>query len=205
MTQLFKFPISIMVGKKATEKITFHLSLKASIIRLLFISFFLILALVSRGQSLWREVPPAYFLDSIYYVKLPMFDLDKIESINILKANTYDEIPNTLGRVYINIKKSEKRFVFLTLEQIAQRFAKSEGPFLYMINNAIVEDIQDVKVDSSYILNCKVLRSNEISHLQKSCSFTIVNIMTRNKANLEEQKVIRIRGIRESDLQENSY
>ncbi len=118
-----------------------------------------LLAVLVNGQTTSQipqaSIPPAYFLDSVRVNALPVFDPNKIESIRVAKSLITDESFKTKGQVYINTKQPAN-FSFLTLEQVAVRFAKTKGPCLFMIDNEIIKDIQNVSIDSSYILKCEV-------------------------------------------------
>ncbi len=135
--------------------------------------------------------PPAYFLDSVRVPLLPLFDPYKIENINIQKG--VEEAGKTYGRVYIT-SKNPRDFNFLTLQEIAKQNTKSEGPYLFMINDEITKEIENVKIDSSYILKCELLSTKDIAHLMNLPEMIIINIKTKTKANLDKENARYIRG-----------
>jgi hypothetical protein len=118
---------------------------------------------ISYGQQKGghKVPPPVYFVDSVRYTALPVFDPQKIQSIDIVKGQ--DTASHTSGRVYIKTK-NPKDLHFLSLAQVAQQQAPGGGPYLFMIDNEFIKDTTGCKIDSAYILRCLKIPSKEVQY-----------------------------------------
>jgi hypothetical protein len=166
------------------------------------LSILLLCALISNGQTKQTPHPntaPVFFLDSVRMTTLPHFDLNKIKSLNVVKE--YDENTKVYGKVYITTK-SPRDFNFLTLEQIAKQSVTGATPCIFMINNELVKDTNNIRIDSSYILKCEISNTIELKYLQNFSTLTILNIKTRSKENLDNEKKIYIRGTETSFIKQ---
>jgi hypothetical protein len=164
--------------------------------KILLLSILLISA-ACRGQSRAQFSPsiqkdgPQFFLDSQRLVCMPYLDPEKLEDINVVK--NLDSVTGQYGRVYMRSKYPHV-FHFLDLPEIAASQHLSPSGCLFMIDNEWVKDLNDVRIDSSYILRCEIMNTKEIGYLQNYPLLNIVNIRMRTKDNLEKEKIIHLRG-----------
>lgn len=140
--------------------------------------------------ALHRAETPAIFLDSIQINSLGSFDNDKIESVNIVKSNA--AFPN--GRIYIK-SKTPGSFKFLTAKEILKVYKISDITTpIFMLDNEIIADTSDFSIDSSYILEVKVIKASEIAYLPNNfSSLATLKIFTNSGENLDKQQIVRIR------------
>ena len=136
--------------------------------------------------NVYNKNSPTYFIDNIRFKGLPIFDGNQIDSIKVTKDNSN-------GKIYIKTK-NPKGFHFITLTPIAKNKGLPEKSILYMLDGKFLKDTTEVSIDSSYILRSVLIPSSDFKYLDNKVSFTIINIMTRNKENLDKEKIIYIRG-----------
>ena len=153
---------------------------------------FLLAAFHSNAQTqpAVHKSNPTYLLDSVKYVKLPLFDINKIESITVIKDQPA-QYPN--GAVLIK-SKEDAGFNFVSLAQVAKKYIDDATPYMVMIDNEFITDMSDVSIDSSYILRCETLSTKDFRHLQNMPAMIILKITTATKDNIEKTKRIIIRG-----------
>jgi hypothetical protein len=153
---------------------------------------FLLTAFISNAQTLsvLHKNDPAYFLNNVKYDKLPLFDVDKIESMSVVKDQP-EQYPN--GAIKIK-SKSDATFSFLSLEQVAKKYISDATPYMVMVDNEFITDMSGVSIDMSYILKCETLSTKDFKHLQNLPAMIILKITTATKANIENAKKIMIRG-----------
>ncbi|HSZ34869.1 MAG TPA: hypothetical protein VK772_16245 [Puia sp.] len=135
---------------------------------------------------------PQYYIDSVRVQRLEIFDPEKIESINVVK-NTDSASPN--GKVYIKIKETE-RLDLLTVGDIKRiNHIPSGSTALFMLDNEIIKDTTNFRIDSLYILKVETVKASEIVYLPGNISnFEILKIITATKSNIERENRVLIRG-----------
>lgn len=135
---------------------------------------------------------PQYYIDSIRVQRLEIFDPEKIESINVVK-NKDSAAPN--GKVYIKIKKTET-LNLLSVGDISRiNHIPSGSTALFMLDNEIIKDTTNFRIDSYYILKVETVKASEIRYLPGNISnFEILKIITATKSNIERENRILVRG-----------
>jgi hypothetical protein len=157
------------------------------------------LSLVAFGQQYsnpkpFKEWQPLYYLDSVIVEFTDLhFDLEKIESINVVKSYV-DSTRQNYGKIFIT-SKDPKGYNFLSISEITIKYKKDTlSPTIFMLDNEFLKDITKFKIDSSYILKVMLLRGSEFDYLKDNFpNLTILNIITKSKDNIEKQKKIIIR------------
>jgi hypothetical protein len=155
---------------------------------ILVIAFFLFtINAFSQTKNTYKN--PAYFLDSIQVNGLGTFDNSKIEDIKVLAGDS--AFPN--GRIYMTSKKSSN-FNFLSAQDILTAYKIPAGTTtIFMLDNEIIKDISNFRIDSSYILNVEVTKASEIEYLPNSISsLEILKVFTASKENNDKLKIVRI-------------
>jgi hypothetical protein len=130
---------------------------------------------------------PVYYLDHVRLTKLPVFSVDQIDSIDVVQDHVY-------GKIYIKTK-DPKALHFNTLSQIAKRQGLAQKHVIYMLDGQFLQDTTVVRIDSSYILRTVLIPSNNFKYLDRKTQFTILNILTKSKVNLEQDKIILVKGL----------
>jgi len=135
---------------------------------------------------------PQYYIDSIRVQRLEIFDPEKIESINVVK-NKDSAAPN--GKVYIKIKKKET-LNLLTVEDLCRiNHIPPGSTALFMIDNEIIKDTTNFRIDSYYILKVETVKASEILYMPGNISnFEILKIITATRSNIERENRILVRG-----------
>ncbi len=137
----------------------------------------------AKAQSINKEDSvqlPAYFLDGIRFRTMPVFDINKIDSIHISKD--YDEVAKYNGKVEMKSKRP-KAFNFITLGQLAKFKGISLKSLVFMLDGKFLKDTSEVRIDSSYIFRCILTKSSDFKYLKNTTSFEIINVLTKNKEN----------------------
>jgi hypothetical protein len=149
-------------------------------------------ALVSNAQIKIsnNKNQPVYFLDSVKYNRFPVIDLNSIEAITVLKDKP-GLYPN--GAIYIT-SKADARYNFISLEQLAQKYVGDKKSYMIMIDNEFITNMNDVVIDSTFVLSCEIVSSREFVHLQHMPEMIILQVTTATKENIERSKKIMIRG-----------
>jgi hypothetical protein len=71
----------------------------------------------------------------------------------------------------------------------------AKSPMLFMLDDEFLKDIDNIKIDSSYILKVEMTKTADIDYLKKAVpGLTIFKIVTKTKENLDKQNRIMIRG-----------
>ena len=135
---------------------------------------------------------PVYYLDHVLLTKLPIMSIDQIDSINVVQDHIF-------GKIYIKTK-NPKVLHFITLSQVAKCQGLSEKQVIYMLDGQFCQDTADVKIDSSFILRTVLIPSRDFKYLDRAVPFTIINILTKSKVNLEQDKLIHIRGLETTSI-----
>lgn len=129
-------------------------------------------------------------LNAVKYAKLPVFDANKIESITVIKDQPA-QYPDGLIQI---TSKDDANFKFLSIEQVAKKYITDATPYMVMIDNEFITDMNDVVIDSSYILRCDKVSTKDFKHLQNMPAMIILKITTATKENIEKSKKLIIRG-----------
>ena len=157
---------------------------------------FLFISTIFFGQNNKTE-EPAIFFDSVLVATntIEYIDSNDIESINIIKKNTTIDGVLYYGQMYIT-SKNQKKYDFLTLEQIKSEFTKIKSKnVIYMINGTLIKtNIETLKLDRNYILSVEVTNSDAFYNLRKNIQFDIFNILGKTKENLDNKNKILLRG-----------
>ncbi len=142
-------------------------------------------------SPLTRE-EPQYYIDSVRVQRLEIFDPNKIESINVVKKKDSNA---PYGKVYIQIKKTET-LNLLTIGEIAGMNNISSGSTsLFMLDNEIIKDTANFRIDSYYILKIETVKASEIKYIRGNISnFEVLKIITATKENIEKENSVRVRG-----------
>lgn len=138
---------------------------------------------------------PVYFLDHVRLTKLPIFSVDQIDSIVVVQDHVY-------GKIYIKTK-NPGMLHFTTLSQLAKRQGLSEKQVIYMLDGQFLQDTTAVRIDLSYILRTVLIPSRDFKYLDRTSPFTIINILTKSKVNLEQDKLIYVRGTETTPVKTN--
>ena len=135
---------------------------------------------------------PQYYIDSIRVSSLGIFDPDKIESISVVKEKD-PSAPN--GKVYIKIKKTDVLNLLTVGDIIRINKIPSGSISLFLLDNEVIKDTTNFRIDSYYILKVETIKASEIKYLPKNISkFEILKIFTATKANINEENKIYLRG-----------
>jgi hypothetical protein len=157
---------------------------------------FLFISTIFFGQNNKTE-EPAIFFDSVLVATntIEYIDSNDIESINVIKKNTTIDGVLYYGQMYIT-SKNQKKYNFLTLEQIKSEFTKIKSKnVIYMINGTLIKtNIETLKLDPNYILSVEVTNSDAFYNLRKKIQFDIINILGKTKENLDTKNKILLRG-----------
>lgn len=157
---------------------------------------FLFLSTIFFGQNNKTE-EPAIFFDSVLVATntIEYIDSNDIESINVIKKNTTIDGVLYYGQMYIT-SKNQKKYDFLTLEQIKSEFTKIKSKnVIYMINGTLIKtNIETLKLDRNYILSVEVTNSDAFYNLRTNIQFDIINILGKTKENLDNKNKILLRG-----------
>jgi hypothetical protein len=146
----------------------------------------------SQAISPLTKEEPQYYIDSIRVQRLEIFDPNKIESINVVK-NKDSAAPN--GKVYINIKKTETLNLLTIGDIISMNHIPSGSTSLFLLDNEIIKDTTNFRIDSYYILKVETVKSTELKYLRGNISnFEILKIITATQSNIEKENSMRIRG-----------
>lgn len=142
-------------------------------------------------NNVYTDKSPAYILDGVRFKTIPIFDTNQIDSIHVSKD--YDEVVKYNGRVEIKTK-NPKAFNFITLGQVAKLRDISLKSLVFMLDGRFLKDTSEVRIDSSFVLKCILTKSSDFKYLKKAASFTIINVLTKNKENIGKESIIYIRG-----------
>ena len=158
--------------------------------KLLLFSLFISSCCFSQSRLPTTNQEPDYYIDSIKVHPLGVFDIGKVESINVVKNST---VPN--GKVYIKIKK-DVPFNLITAADIIRIYKiDTRSASIIMLDDEIIKDTSDFKIDLSYILKVEVVKAPEIKYLPANNSnLIILKITTATQANIEKEKSIRLKG-----------
>lgn len=123
------------------------------------------------------------------------FDAENIESITV-KKDTTTVAPDGVERQGCIIVKMKEAVILMTLDEIRSTYCKSNTPnCIYMINNKIITgDYSSMRIDRDYILKTIVTPSSILSLSENTPEFEIINIITKTKENIAEDKKIYIKG-----------
>lgn len=141
------------------------------------------------------EWPPLFYLDSVNVeMSKLLFDANKLSAIKVTN-NYYDSSMQIHGKVFMT-SKDPKNYNFLTISQILRPFKKEiQTPTIFMLDNEILKDTSNFKIDSSYILKVLLLQNAENKYSENTMrDSAILKIITRTKKNPGKHKQIRIRG-----------
>jgi hypothetical protein len=136
---------------------------------------------------------PAFYMDSIKVAYRYIFDPYNITNVNVVKG--YDSATKVNGKVYFTTKNPGKTR-FLPLDSIAvQNGIPASAPVLYILDHELVKDAGSIRIDPEYILKTVVVAATEIDNLKDNLpAFVVLKILTRTKANIEDQQKFYIRG-----------
>jgi len=157
----------------------------------------LLSSLLGYGQknTYIKEWQPIFFLDSkkIQFDQVH-FDPNKIASMNV-ESNYIDSTNKVHGKVSIT-SKDPNNFNFLTISDITKIYKKNDKtPTIFMLDDQFLKDLTSFKIDSSYILKVEITKAADIDYLKNTFpDFSILNIITRTKGNLENLNKIKIQG-----------
>jgi len=163
----------------------------------LIILFWLSVSLVTYGQQKTKpaaEWQPIYFLDStIVELSQLHFDPDKLAEIKV-DGNYYDSAKQIHGKVFITSKQPNS-YNFLTIHDIAKTYYNGNySPIIFILDNDLLKDTLNFKIDSSYVLKIELIKATEIDYLKNTFpNLIILKIVTRTKENIDKQNQIRIR------------
>src|SRR5665213_738399 len=141
------------------------------------------------------EWPPLFYLDSVNVeMSKLLFDANKLSAIKVTN-NYYDSSMQIHGKVYMT-SKDPKSYNFLTISQILRSYKKGiQTPTIFMLDNEILKDTSNFKIDSSYIVKVLLVQNAGIKYPKSTMGdSTILKIITRTNKYPEKQKQIRIRG-----------
>lgn len=159
---------------------------------LILIAITIALSGYSQVDKMKTNFEPDYYLNSskIDFKKVYL-NPKSIESINISKNNENGH-PN--GEVHIVSKKD--KLSFLNLQQVLIQYAVQSGskdPVLFIIDNNVMYDTSDIRIDKSYIKQVKVNNLGQTNYInKKSAHLTIVQIILSPEG---DKKELMIRGI----------
>ncbi|MXV49594.1 hypothetical protein GS399_01305 [Pedobacter sp. HMF7647] len=138
------------------------------------------------------EGMPLFFIDSVKFKVLPFFAVDKIADLQIVGYKEGSKV-YVNGEMYFKLKNS-KSLNLLTLDQIAKNYGIHAKSLIYMVDGQFVRDTSDIKIDSSYVYKCLIHKSGDFKYLNVA-PLTILNVLTRNKENLDRDTIRYIKGI----------
>ena len=143
------------------------------------------------GQNIKNQT--RVFLDSTLIEEYFLFDPLKIDNIFIGKG--FDSLNSPKGAIYIK-SKNKLDYNFLSLSDVKKlNNINKRTTVIFMLNDKFLTDhITNYKIDSSYILKVQIKKLKEFDYIKKKYKdITIINLLTRTKANIEAEKIIRIR------------
>ncbi|MFV8354446.1 hypothetical protein [Flavobacterium sp. XS2P14] len=163
----------------------------------LFILYTLFFTTLFFGQNN-KTAEPAVFIDSNLIARnaIEYINPNEIESVNVIKKDTIINAVLFHGQLYIT-SKNPKKYDFLTLEKIKNEFTTiKNNDVIYMVNGSFIKDnIDTFKLDRNYILKVEVTNSEEFYNLRENTAkFDIINILGKNKENLDHKNKILLRG-----------
>ena len=90
--------------------------------------------------------------------------------------------------------KMRQNIQLITLNEVKRiYFPKITAPCIFMINKFfIINDVQSYKIDKDYILNVELINHKEAQSADSKDQY-IIRIFTKNKRNLEDHSVVRLR------------
>lgn len=130
---------------------------------------------------------PVYYLDHVRLKAIPVFSVDQIDSIKVAGDHAH-------GKIYVKTR-NPKALHFMTLSQVAKRQGLSKKLLIFMLDGKFLQDTTGMRIDSSYILRTVLIPSSDFKYLDQTSPFTIINILTKSKENLNKEKQVYIRGI----------
>jgi hypothetical protein len=169
-----------------------------TLVLLLLVSFSLIgHAQQNTKPSAITAMQPLVYLDSVPVNILHLyFDLNKLANLTV--DEYHDSTLHINGKVFMT-SKDPKGYQFLTMADLMNAYKKdAQAPTLFMVDNELLTDTSQVRIDSSYILHVKLTQSSEIAYLKNILpNLTIFKITTLKNA---EKDKIMIRGLETAAL-----
>lgn len=147
---------------------------------------------IVKAQTLpvFHKPQPAYILDSVQYKKMPLFDLNVVESITVIKDDK-ERFPN--GAVYLT-SKADAAFNFISLEALAKKYIGDTKSYIVMVDDDFIMDMTDYAIDSAFVLKCEIVSTKDFVHMQHMPDMKIVKVTTATDANKAKKRKIMIRG-----------
>ena len=149
------------------------------------------------GQKMKSNDPAVIFDNKLITIKsMEFLNPDKISTVNVIKRDTIIQQTTYKNQIHI-ISNAPESFDFLSLEKIKSEFTKvKSNDVVYMVNGTFIKDnVANLKLERSYILDVKVSYSNDFSNLQLSNSkFAIITILMKTKLNVKNKNKILIKG-----------
>ena len=151
------------------------------------ISLTFILVFALSYASAQKSEAPDYYLNNkkVSYNELHYLNYDKIDSIRIDKSSKN-------GAVYLYAKEKTK---FLTLDNIVKKHTdlkEIDSTLLFQINNDIVYDISNIKIDTSYFIYVEVKYVSEVDYIDEKLKKMKIVIIDLEKE--ERKPEIMLRG-----------
>ncbi|MFI5156051.1 MAG: hypothetical protein ACHQEM_07685 [Chitinophagales bacterium] len=130
---------------------------------------------------------PAYFLDSQSIDMGKTFiDVENIESITVVKDNTFDAKDSTRGEVFITSKNKMHHWITLADFKTKNPDNAMDLPIAYAIDGKLISDTSNIRFEASIIESIDIVNSKDSNSIYYDGSPKTVFVIT-TKQNSKEK------------------
>ncbi len=120
--------------------------------------------------------PPKLFINSVLTSTIKYINVSNVQSTEIARGEKsfVDYKNHTSGAIYIKLKNPDG--VVSLQDLISQKNLKKSDQFIFVINDDVLLDTVNVRIDKDAITEINVISSSDINYLKHHTSSVVFNI-----------------------------